>query len=143
MDKNRRVVNGVGVLFYTQSTNRVLYLLRNHKEQVWGIPGGKIERGESLSEALTRECREEIGYWPENAKLYPLDCYRSSDGKFVYHTFFSVIKDEFIVNLNDEHLAYAWCDLGVYPRPLHSGLFNTLSYDTIKQKIDIIINNLE
>lgn len=142
-DRPRKPINGVGVLFYTQKTGRTLYMLRNKREQVWGIPGGKVERGEALLEALERECREEIGYWPNDAKMYPVECYRSTDGKFVYHTFFAVIEEEFVPILNSEHLAYAWCNDGIYPRPLHSGLYNTLSYDTIKQKIDIIRDNLK
>ena len=143
MIDRRKVINGVGVLFYTQDTNRNLYLLRNHRDQVWGIPGGKVERGESLREALERECLEEIGYWPENAKLYPIECYTSADGKFSYHTFFCAIEGEFIPKLNEEHLAYAWCDDGAYPRPLHGGLYNTLNYDTIRQKIQIIRDSLK
>ena len=139
-NKVRRNINAVGVLFYSRETDRILFLLRNSKDQVWSLPGGKIERGETLITALERECREEIGTWPDT-RLYPLDCYRSSDDKFVYHTFFTQVEEEFIPSLNDEHIAYAWCARGVYPKPLHTGLYNTLNYSTILEKIDIICAN--
>lgn len=138
--KQYRNISGVGVLFYSKNTNRILYLLRNHRDPVWGIPGGKIEKGESLSEALERECLEEIGWWPENAKLYPIECYTSPDGKFSYNTFFCLISDEFIPLLNEEHLAYAWCDDQIHPRPLHGGLNSTLNYPSVRQKIETIID---
>jgi 8-oxo-dGTP pyrophosphatase MutT (NUDIX family) len=35
-------------------------LLRSHRGY-WDLPGGKLERGEHLTEALIRECREELG----------------------------------------------------------------------------------
>lgn len=136
-------VNAVGVMFYARESGRVLYLLRNQREQTWSLPGGKIERNETLKEALIRECREEVGDWPEWHKLFPIDCYRSSDDRFVYHTFFCLVPNEFIPRLNDEHLAYAWCSIGTYPKPLHSGLYNTVNYPTIQQKINMILDTIK
>ena len=141
--RNRKYINAVGVLFYTRHTQRNLFLLRNNKAVEWGLPGGKVERGETLREALERECREEIGYWPENAKLFPIECYSSPDGKFTYHTFFCPIDDEFIPLLNHEHSAYCWCNNGVFPRPLHNGLFNTLSYPIVQEKIGLIVDSMK
>lgn len=137
----KRPINAVGVLFYSTSTNRVLYLLRNDREQCWGIPGGKIERGEVLREALKRECSEEISTWQDDFKLYPLECY--TNGTFKYHTFFVAVDDEFVPRLNDEHCAYCWCEWGAFPRPLHSGLFSTVQYPIIQQKISLILEALK
>lgn len=137
--KKATITNSVGVLFCSQATNNHLFLLRNGKKfQEWGLPGGKVERGESLRQALERECLEEIGFWPENAKLLPIEQFTSDDDKFLYHTFYCVVKEDFIPKLNHEHLGYCWINGNLYPKPLHRGLFNTLNYDIIRQKIQII-----
>ena len=140
----KRTVNGVGVIFCAQSTGRQLFLLRNDKKGTsWGLPGGKVERGESLIEALSRECDEEISYWPENAKLLPIERFTSDDQNFCYHTFYSIVSEEFIPKLNYEHIGYAWVDGKTYPKPLHRGLFSTLNYELIQQKIAIIRSALK
>jgi 8-oxo-dGTP pyrophosphatase MutT (NUDIX family) len=136
--------NSVGVIFCSQKTSRQLFLLRNAKRYpVWGLPGGKIERGETLREALERECNEEIGFFPKNAKLFPIEKFISEDAKFTYHTFYCFVDDEFLPKLNHEHIGYSWCNQTHYPQPLHSGLFNTLMYDIIKQKIAIIQESIK
>ena len=140
----RTPVNGVGVLFCAKDTNRHLFLLRNdHNQHTWGIPGGKVERGETLRQALERECQEEIQFWNSDLKLLPLEQFTSDDGKFTYHTFFSVVANEFRPTLNDEHIGYCWIDSDTYPKPLHRGLFNTLNYSVIQQKIAIIHDALK
>lgn len=140
----KRQVNGVGVMFCAADTGRHLFLLRNDRNaQVWGLPGGKVERDETLLEALERECREEISWWPEVAKLFPIEQYTSDDGKFVYHTLYCLVEHEFVPVLNDEHIGYSWIDGDTYPKPLHRGLFSTLNYDIIKQKIAIIRNAIK
>jgi hypothetical protein len=77
-------------------------------------------------------------YWPEDAKLLPIERFTSDDNNFVYHTFYSIVKSEFIPVLNNEHIGYAWVDGKTYPKPLHRGLFSTLNFDIIQEKIDII-----
>jgi ADP-ribose pyrophosphatase YjhB (NUDIX family) len=136
--------NAVGVLFFAKDTRRNLFLLRNTKKySVWALPGGKVERGESLKQALARECTEEIQYWPENSKLFPIEKFTSEDQKFSYHTFYCIVDNEFIPVLNHEHIGYSWCDQNHHPLPLHSGLLNTLTFDTIKQKIQIIQESMK
>lgn len=134
-----RLRNSVGVLFYSKETNRHLFLLRNDRHlQSWGLPGGKCERNETLRETLVRECIEEIGYWPDDAKLFPLERFFNNESKFVYHTFYCIIDREFIPTLNNEHIGYTWISSLTCPKPLHPGLFNTLTYSIIQQKIETI-----
>lgn len=40
--------------------NKEVPLIYNSKRNIWGFPGGHIERGESVAESANRECIEEI-----------------------------------------------------------------------------------
>lgn len=129
-----------GVFFYCKSTNRFLYLLRsdNKHGNTWGIPGGKIETDETLLEGIIRECEEEIGFFPKESKLIPIQ--KFTNKTFSYHTFFCEISNEFIPNLNKEHCGYCWVDKGQYPKPLHPGLFSTINFDIVQTKIETLTN---
>ena len=124
-----------GVFFYSTQSNRYLYLLRTDAKNPgnWGIPGGKIEDSETLLEGIARECEEEIGYFPNNAKLIPIQ--KFVNNTFTYHTFFCEVESEFIPVLNDEHCGYAWVGEGQYPKPLHPGLFSTVNFDVVQKKL--------
>jgi 8-oxo-dGTP diphosphatase len=136
--------NCVGVIFSSMNTKRHLFLLRNNKRvSEWGLPGGKVERNETLMDAIKRECLEEIAYWPEEAKLFPIEQFTSTDGNFIYHTFYCQISKEFIPVLNHEHIGWCWIDNHTWPKPLHRGLFNTLNYKIIQEKIAIIQDSLK
>lgn len=137
-------MNAVGVWFYSIETQRYLYLLRNDNKNpgAWGLPGGKVDAGESLLDAINRECTEELGHMPNYIKLVPLEKFTSADEIFSYHTFFCCVVNEFTPNLNNEHLGYAWIDSGTTPRPMHPGLWNTLNFDAIKSKIKLITSTI-
>ena len=132
-----RVIRAVGVWFYAAATNCYLYLLRNdHKHPgSWGLPGGKIEPGESLLSGLERECREELGTMPNDSQVIPIEKFTNPDSNFEYHTFWCRIEKEFVPVLNHEHIGYAWVKSGAWPRPLHPGLWNTVNIDAVQQKI--------
>lgn len=133
-------VNAVGIWFYSVATKRYLYLMRSDTKHPnsWGLPGGKIESGESMMAAMVRECEEELGSWPEYLKLIPLEKFTSPDSKFAYHTFFCSVAAEFVPKLNDEHTGYAWIDSGTYPKPMHPGLWSTVNFDAVQEKISVI-----
>ena len=137
-------VSAVGVWFYSANTSRYLYLMRNDPKHpgAWGLPGGRVESGETLIESITRECQEELGRMPEYSRMIPLEKFTTSDSGFEYHTFFCIVLEEFQPNLNHEHAGYAWLDSGVWPRPMHPGLWSTVNFEAIQNKISIIETGL-
>jgi 8-oxo-dGTP pyrophosphatase MutT (NUDIX family) len=124
-----------GIFFYSASTDRYLYLLRtdNKNPTTWGIPGGKVESDETLLEGLTRECEEEIGFFPAKGKLIPIQKFVNNN--FTYNTFFCEVDNEFIPVLNNEHCGYAWVGENHFPKPLHPGLFSTVNFDVVQEKL--------
>lgn len=137
-----RVINAVGVWFYSVDTDRYLYLLRNdpkHPES-WGLAGGKCERKETLMTTIYRECTEEIGSMPDYIKLSPIEKFTSPDNKFCYHTFLCLVEKEFTPVLNHEHIGYSWIKSRTWPRPMHPGLWNTVNLHDVIQKVETAKN---
>lgn len=140
------IVTAVGVWFYSTATQRYLYLMRNDPKHpnCWGLPGGKVEPGETLINGIRRECSEELGTMPDYLKLVPLEKFTTADSGFEYHTFFCSVAEEFVPKLNDEHNGWAWINAGVWPRPMHPGLWSTVNFDAVRDKIQTmeqLVNN--
>jgi ADP-ribose pyrophosphatase YjhB (NUDIX family) len=138
------VVNAVGVWFYAVDTGRYLYLMRDDPKHpdTWGLPGGRIESGESLLDAIHRECREELGSMPDYVRLVPLEKFTTADQHFAYHTFFCSVAAEFVPELNHEHTGWAWLASGIWPKPMHPGLWSTVNFDAVRDKISTIEQQL-
>lgn len=70
MSSRERPEIAVGALL-TDSAGRVLLIQRGHPPAAgrWTLPGGRVERGETLSQALARELYAETGL---TARLGPL-----------------------------------------------------------------------
>lgn len=127
--------SAAGVFFYSTSTKRYLYLLRSDsKSPTWSIPGGGINKDETLYEGIERECVEEMGFFDPDLKLIPIQKFVINT--FTYHTFFCQVTEEFIPLLNNEHVGYAWVQEGNYPKPLHPGLFSTVNIDIVIEKLN-------
>lgn len=136
---NNTVKEGCGALIYCTSTHRYLFLLRSGGKfsSTWGLVGGKIEAGETVSQGLIREIQEELGGEIKGAKILPIEQYTSSNNKFVYHTFLIKVDEEFVPLLNHEHKGYCWVKLDDHPKPLHPGVYRTFKFKHIKEKIQV------
>lgn len=137
-------LRAVGVWFRSLDTGRYLYLLRNDNKHpgAWGLPGGKVETGETLLGAMERECIEELGFFPAYQKLIPLEKFTGADKVFEYHTWVCIVNSEFVPTLNHEHLGYAWIDSGNFPKPMHPGLWSTVNIEAVQSKILLVEQDL-
>lgn len=134
------IVTAVGVWFYCAPTKRLLYLMRSGAKHAytWGLPGGKSQSNETLLDTIQRECHEEIGFMPLFSRIYPLEQFTTDQNRFVYHTFFCLVDSEFSPRLNHEHIGYAWLQIGIWPKPMHPGLWNTINLEEIMKKISVL-----
>jgi ADP-ribose pyrophosphatase YjhB (NUDIX family) len=102
----------VGALVVGPS-GRVL-LIRTHKwGDRWGVPGGKVDWGESLLEAVHREVREETGLELTEVRWGPLQeavlsAQFHREAHFVLVNVVARTLHEH-VTLNDEAQEWAWC----------------------------------
>lgn len=99
---------GAGILF--TDGNSVLLLKRSNKGDEngnWGIPGGKMEDGETFLGTAQRETREEIGHLPSCRRLSDLT---SNNGRHIFKIFIVSVPKRFPCSLSDEHDDYNWVD---------------------------------
>ena len=84
-----------------RNTNKYDYISLKYE-----FPGGKIESGESLHEALIREIKEELKIDVEIVKKFLTVNHDYPDFKLIMHSFLCTTKD---INLTlTEHVAFKW-----------------------------------
>jgi len=101
---------------FIEHDNRVLMLHRQEcKSQgnLWGIPGGKIDKGETPCEAAVREVKEETGYDFSNQAIEHLGTVyieHSDKDHIIYHMFRAkLVGDPGAVKINfNEHKGFTW-----------------------------------
>lgn len=137
------VKTGVGSLILAADTGRVLFNLRSPDKTYglcWSLWGGMVEPTESTKDALLREFREEMGFLPNLQRIYPFDIYESKDKEFRYVTFVTIVDSEFIPNINHEAVGFCWVNLGVWPKPMHTGARKSFCTKKSEEKLKIILD---
>ncbi|MCK9379425.1 MAG: NUDIX hydrolase [Candidatus Moranbacteria bacterium] len=100
---------------FVEYLGRILLIFRSGKiySNVWGLPSGKVEEGESFLDAAVREVEEEVGIALDPGTLEKVcdDLFiEFKDGnKFIYGLYRAVLTEKPIVNLQREAASgYCW-----------------------------------
>ena len=115
-----------GLLFLAKSTGRILLILDREK---WTVPtfvrtNGLLADADSVLKTFSP------------GKVIPIELYLSEDRGFEYSTYVCVVDREFLTDAAD---TIAWAQITNLPKHLHSGLRATLNNQTIRTKIDTIM----
>lgn len=76
----------------------------------WGVPGGKLQSGETPEKAAKRELFEETGILVESSDIHTIKSLyiRKPDIDYVYHLFQITLKTKPKIRLSSEHSNYLW-----------------------------------
>lgn len=74
----------------------------------WEMPGGKIEFGEKLEEALTREVKEEVGIDITIEKLLYSNTFLTSSSRQIVIIVYICNTEQENIILSDEHTDFIW-----------------------------------
>jgi hypothetical protein len=119
-----------GLLFLSKKTGRILLILDNSK---WTVP--TFERSSVLLDDA-----EILFKTYTNGKIVPIELYLSQDNGFEYGTYVCLVDEEFLTSAAK---TISWADLADLPGKLHPGLKCMLDNQTIKIKIETILQILK
>jgi 8-oxo-dGTP pyrophosphatase MutT (NUDIX family) len=97
----------------TNADGHVLLLRANYTDQSWGLPGGGLDVGETIHQALTRECQEEL-----NCDIdihYLSGVYYHSAFNSQAFIFRASLDDNAIITLSEEHSEYQYQAIDLLP----------------------------
>ena len=96
---------------------KVLFMkqqIQKKHPSTWGIPGGKLEKGETAYQAVVREIKEETGLdLPTDVKHLKTVYIRYPEIDFVYHMYghnLPTYPDKILID-STEHQEYRWMKL--------------------------------
>ena len=87
---------------------------KRHRNEIaypskWAFPGGKVERGQTILDTLTREVKEEVGLEIEDRMEYVYDfTFERPDGHNVVGFCFLVFAKSEVVKLSKDFEDYKW-----------------------------------
>lgn len=87
---------------------QVLLLKATYADCAWGLPGGGLDQGETVHDALIRECQEELGC--DVSIEYLSGVYYHSAVNSHAFMFRCTLQNDQPINLSDEHSEYRWFD---------------------------------
>lgn len=105
---------------------------------IWEFPGGKLEFGESLAEALTREVREETGLSVQLGKLLYAAAPLVGPSRQAFIINYECLSAPGQVVLSEEHQDYLWASRSEMESMLESTILQNLQNNQIFQKLALL-----
>ena len=140
LDCPKNIDFGVTTCFI-EYKGKYLVLQRGRKDAqygLWGIPGGKLEKGESPLSALSREIFEETGIIVSQDSFTYLDRAYSTnphDGRYILYLYKAILHKKPLVLINTkEHLDFQWSSLDQIDK-LDLLVSQGLAIDLVKEKL--------
>ncbi|GAA0329855.1 NUDIX domain-containing protein [Bacillus carboniphilus] len=111
ISENMIVIGVKGIIVHN---GKVLIIKRAQDAHVgghtWECPGGKLEFGESLEEALIREAKEEVGLDIQVEELLYATTFNTSSTRQVVLLTFRCSCKENTITLSNEHSEFYWAN---------------------------------
>ena len=86
--------------------HQVLLLKANYADHAWGLPGGGLDMGETIHQALLRECQEELGCAVDVAYLSGVYFHAAvCSHAFIFRC---ALPENAQIQLSEEHSTYRW-----------------------------------
>lgn len=93
----------------TNSNKEVLFVKTSYGAKAWTLPGGAIDPGESIHEALIRECKEELNRTIKINYLSGVYYHEAHNSHaFIFQCEF---EDDLQIELSDEHTEFGFLGL--------------------------------
>jgi len=107
------------VIFLITNTKRILILKNNYGNYGWSLPGGGLERKETVWQGALREFREEVGYKLDLSQINDIQTYDFYDSYYSTITRYFIIQSSQIfkrIRLSDEHTEFNFIKLSELKR---------------------------